>query len=202
MLLSNVAIFSALDDGRLILDPQPTPRLKSMAAPKTPYDSTAINLTLGHVLSLPQKLDFVIDFRKPQNVPATLRTMFKEKHLETGETYSLEPGQFILAKTHEKVTLPMERKPEWNGKRLLAARVEGKSSFARCGLIIHCTAPTIHAGFSGTITLEITCFGTYPILLTPRMEICQLLVEEVSEDPQDYQSQFQNQDTPAGPAGG
>src|SRR5207247_790805 len=147
---------------------------------------------------LPQKLDFVIDFRKPQSVPETLRTMFKEKRLESGETHTLEPGQFILAKTHEKVTLPMVRNLLWGTKPLLAARIEGKSTFARCGLIIHCTAPTIHSGYSGTITLEITCFGSYPVLLTPGMAICQLLVEEVVQDPRDYQSQFQNQNMPAG----
>lgn len=197
--LSNVAIFEALDDGRLKIEPEPKPRLKSLSTPKSPYDSTAINLTLGDVLSLPQKLDFVIDFRKPQNVPDTLRTMFKEKRLDSGETYTLEPGQFILAKTHEKVTLAMSRRDDWGDRPLLAARVEGKSSFARCGLIIHCTAPTIHNGFSGTITLEVTCFGNYPVLLTPGMEICQLLVEEVMQDPRDYQSQFQDQSTPAGP---
>jgi dCTP deaminase len=199
MLLSNVAIFEALDDGRLRLEPQPIPRLKSLSGPKSPFDATGINLTLGNVISLPQKLDFVIDFRKPQNVPETLRTMFKEKHLEQGETHTLEPGKLILAKTEEKIGLPMERKPEWGSKPLLAGRVEGKSSFARCGLIIHCTAPTIHCGYAGTITLEITCFGSYPILLTPGMEICQLLIEEVLLDPQDYVSQFQNQDAPAGP---
>jgi dCTP deaminase len=125
--------------------------------------------------------------------------MFKEKQLAHGETHTLEPGQFILAKTHEKIALPMKRQAAWKEKPLLAARVEGKSTFARCGLIVHCTAPTIHAGFSGTITLEITCFGQYPILLTPGMEICQLLVEEVVQDPKEYQSQFQDQTAPAGP---
>jgi dCTP deaminase len=93
----------------------------------------------------------------------------------------------------------MVRDSKWNGKRLLAGRIEGKSTFARCGLIVHCTAPTIHAGFSGTITLEITCFGQYPILLAPGMTICQLLVEEVEQDPRDYQSQFHGQSVPSGP---
>ncbi|MFN8658895.1 MAG: dCTP deaminase [Candidatus Obscuribacterales bacterium] len=199
MLLSNTAIFEALDDGRLIIEPQPRPRFKTLIEPKSPYDSTAINLTLGEIISIPKKIDVSIDFRKPQNVPDTLRTLFEEKRLKDGETHALEPGQFILGKTHEKVTLPMDRHEAWGGKPLLAARVEGKSTFARCGLIIHCTAPTIHCGFTGTITLEITCFGRYPVLLTPGMAICQLLVEQVSQDPKDYQSQFQNQVAPAGP---
>jgi dCTP deaminase len=81
---------------------------------------------------------------------------------------------------------------------VLAGRIEGKSSFARLGLLVHFTAPTIHNSFDGVITLEIMNFGVYPIALTLDRPICQLLVEEVVGDPDEYMSQFQGQRRPAG----
>jgi len=79
-----------------------------------------------------------------------------------------------------------------------AARVEGKSSFARIGLLIHFTAPTIHAGFSGTITLELMNFGKNPIMLYRRMYVCQLIFEKVCGEVIFSPSQFQGQTTPEG----
>jgi dCTP deaminase len=84
------------------------------------------------------------------------------------------------------------------GQPVLAARVEGKSSFARCGLIVHFTAPTIHAGFDGRITLEMINLGEYPIMLYPGMTVCQLIVEEVKGTPLHQASQFQGQTRPVG----
>lgn len=84
------------------------------------------------------------------------------------------------------------------GRPALAARVEGRSSFARCGLLVHFTAPTIHAGFRGRITLEIINLGPIPILLYPGTYICQLIVEEVVGIPLKKESQFQGQTRPGG----
>jgi dCTP deaminase len=80
----------------------------------------------------------------------------------------------------------------------LAARVEGKSSYARCGLLVHFTAPTIHAGYAGTITLELINFGPIPIALYPGAPICQLIIEQVHGIPFRNDSQFQNQSHPSG----
>jgi dCTP deaminase len=91
------------------------------------------------------------------------------------------------------VALPIRE----NGDNL-AARVEGKSSYARCGLLVHFTAPTIHAGFSGTITLELYNLGPVNISLYPGAPICQLIVEVVLGVPFRNDSQFQNQKKPAG----
>lgn len=63
--------------------------------------------------------------------------------------------------------------------RVLAARIEGKSSFARCGLLVHFTAPTVHAGWKGRLTLEIKNLGSNPVTLYQGMPICQLILEEV-----------------------
>src|SRR5262249_55912295 len=101
--------------------------------------------------------------------------------------------KFVLGRTRERVHLPIREE----GKTL-AARVEGKSSRARCGLLVHFTAPTVHAGFEGTITLEMINLGAYPILLFPGMEICQLIIERVEGLPSPAPSQFHLQRTAVG----
>ena len=76
----------------------------------------------------------------------------------------------------------------------LAARVEGKSSLARLGLGVHVTAPTIHAGFVGTIQLEIINHGPMHIKLRAGMPICQLIFETTKGMPETaYKGQFSGQ---------
>ena len=198
MLLSNTAIFNALDDGRLVILPEPIPRYRHMDGFKSPYDSTAVNLSLGNILRIP-KNEMSIVFDVPSGkISDTLQVVYEEKKLANDEYYNLQPGSFILSNTLESIKLPKNRKKEWSSKPLLAGRIEGKSSLARVGLLVHFTAPTIHCGFEGQITLEIICLGKYPVMLKPGMQICQLLVEEVSGDPSNYISQFQSQTDPAG----
>ena len=157
---------------------------------------TAVNLRLGNLLRIPRN-DMSIAFDVPAgNIKDTLKVIYEEKILADNESYTIQPGKFVLATIREFIKLPRNRKSKWANKPLLAARVEGKSSFARLGLLVHFTAPTIHCGFEGQITLEIICLGKYPVVLKPRMQICQLLVEEVSEDPSDYISSFQSQTDP------
>jgi dCTP deaminase len=113
--------------------------------------------------------------------------------LTDDQPYVLRPGKLVLGKTLERVELPLlENAPS------LAARVEGKSSYARCGLLVHFTAPTVHAGFAGTITLELINLGPLDIALYPSMPICQLIIEQVHGQPFRNDSQFQNQSKPGG----
>ena len=91
-------------------------------------------------------------------------------------TTTRDPGWFYLTATHERVHLPI--------KSRLAARVEGKSSLARLGLVVHMTAPTIHCGFDGVITLEVFNYGPFPLLVTPgKTRLCQLIIEKLSSKP-------------------
>jgi dCTP deaminase len=80
----------------------------------------------------------------------------------------------------------------------LAARIEGKSSLARCGLLVHFTAPTVHAGYDGPLALEMINLGNVGISLFPAMPIAQLILETVVGDPEENPSQFQGQTTPVG----
>jgi dCTP deaminase len=105
----------------------------------------------------------------------------------------IAPGAFALAQTRERVELPEDS--------CLAARVEGRSSYARLGLVVHMTAPTIHAGFAGTIVLEMMNFGPFHLKIDPgRTRICQLIFEELGAAPScALQTVFQNQTCVLGP---
>ena len=90
--------------------------------------------------------------------------------VEDGEGFVLHPGEFVLASTLEKFTLPAH----------LAGRLEGKSSLGRLGLLTHSTAGFIDPGFSGYITLELSNVANLPITLWPGMKVGQLALFQMS----------------------
>lgn len=188
MILSNARIHEALDNGSLVIDPQPLPRRPPADSARCPYQTSAVDLRLGSEIAyFREGLALAIDLRRGGF--ADLFGPNSERRTITEEQpYALLPNRFVLAKTLERVGLPLR-----DGATCLAARVEGRSSYARCGLLVHFTAPTIHAGFRGTITLEIINLGPLPILLAPGMPICQLVLEEVAGLPFSNESQFQDQ---------
>jgi dCTP deaminase len=190
MILSNVLVQDALDSGRLVIDPQPVPRRPTELEPECPYQTSAVDLRLSDEISVytDAQQPVQIDLRRGGFSHFALSAMRTIK-ITKDQPFSLIPGRFVLASTHERVALPLHAKDDLS----LAARVEGRSSYARCGLLVHFTAPTIHAGFSGTITLEIINLGKYPIALYPEMAICQLIIEEVRGLPFHNDSQFQGQ---------
>lgn len=194
MILSNVELHRALDQGRLVIDPEPLPREPS-AGEHCPYDSHSVDLTLGPEISVPNDdQPYAFDLARRANLQQFLTLNSKREILVPGKPYQLERGKFILGMTRERVHLPIL--PEFDN--CLAARIEGKSSRARLGLLIHFTAPTVHPGFEGTLTLEMINLGAAPILLQPGVAIAQLIVEKVVGRPLWNPSQFQGQRTPAG----
>jgi dCTP deaminase len=84
--------------------------------------------------------------------------------VEGGGPFVLHPGEFVLGSTYESVSLPDD----------IAARLEGKSSLGRLGLLTHSTAGFIDPGFEGNVTLELSNMATLPINLWPGMKIGQL----------------------------
>ena len=86
------------------------------------------------------------------------------------EPFVLHPGEFVLGATYESVTLPDD----------VAARLEGKSSLGRLGLLTHSTAGFIDPGFTGHVTLELSNVATLPIILYPGMKIGQLCFFQLS----------------------
>lgn len=194
MILSNVGIHEALDKGWLKLSPEPQPRRRTEHGPKCPFQTSAVDLRLGtEVAFFKEGIPAQIDLRK-----GDFNTMFaplsETRTLTDDQPFVLRPNKLVLGKTLERVELPLQSQDAPS----LAARVEGKSSYARCGLLVHFTAPTIHAGFAGTITLELINLGPLDIALYPNMPICQLIIEQVHGVPFRNDSQFQGQARPGG----
>ena len=98
----------------------------------------------------------------------------REVAVDPDEAYMLHPGEFVLASTYEQITLPGD----------VAARLEGKSSLGRLGLLTHSTAGFIDPGFDGHITLELSNVATLPVALWPGMKIGQLCFFRLSSPSQ------------------
>jgi dCTP deaminase len=99
-----------------------------------------------------------IDLREP---PTNLT---EEVVVGAGEPFAIHPGEFVLGRTLEQVRIPDD----------VVARIEGKSSLGRLGLIVHATAGFVDPGFEGTLTLEITNLTRVPIMLYAGLLIAQL----------------------------
>lgn len=84
----------------------------------------------------------------------------------------VHPGEFVLGTTLETVNIPND----------LVARIEGRSSYARMGLIPHAAGGFVDAGFRGQITLEIQNLGNVPITIYPEDRICQMAVETMTSE--------------------
>lgn len=194
MILSNVEVHRALDNGRLVISPEPKPRFASLGGGHCPYDTHSVDLRLSTEVLVPKSGAFVYDLTQPGNLPELIDRNSDKFTISREQPFKLAPNKFILGKTLERVELPLPP----DGDVCLAARIEGKSSRARLGLLIHFTAPTVHPGFKGTLTLEIINLGHNAIQLVPEMAIAQLIVEEVKGIPRENPSQFQGQTTASG----
>ena len=96
---------------------------------------------------------------------------FTDVFVPKGAAFQLDPGAFVLGSTFETIALGAN----------IAARLEGKSSLGRLGLIVHSTAGFIDPGFDGQITLEFSNVGTMPLILYPGMKIGQLCFYRLPE---------------------
>ncbi|AGF73574.1 dCTP deaminase [Corynebacterium halotolerans] len=155
MLLSDRDIRAAIDSGDLGVEP---------------YDPELVQ---------PSSVDVRIDkfFRvfnnskythiDPKQAMEDLTTLVE---VPDGESFVLHPGEFVLASTLEKFSLPTH----------LAGRLEGKSSLGRLGLLTHSTAGFIDPGFSGHITLELSNVANLPITLWPGMKVGQMAIFRMS----------------------
>jgi len=112
--------------------------------------------------------------------------------VDADQPFILHPGEFVLGSTFERVTLPDD----------VAARLEGKSSLGRLGLLTHSTAGFIDPGFSGHVTLELSNVATLPIKLWPGMKIGQMCFFRLSSPAErpygsaEYSSRYQGQRGP------
>jgi len=193
MILSNDGIKRALEKGALEISPAPS---------ETQCTTSAVDLFLGeefHVWDA-DKLKFAgfkpeLDLSQQQFAKTARAFLIPLKRQDDGSVIFppfREHPWHMLAITRERVYL--------NRNFKLAARVEGRSSLARLGLIVHLTAPTIHSGFNGKITLEMINFGPFYLKMVPNQTpICQLIIEQLESEPtQEIATSFQGQMLPSG----
>jgi dCTP deaminase len=149
VILSDRSLREALAAGRIVIDPLDDSLIQpsSIDVRLDRYFRVFRNHTRG-----------VIDVKQDQTDLTEL------VEIEPAGVFMLHPGEFVLGSTAERVAVPED----------LVARIEGKSSLGRLGLLIHSTAGFIDAGFDGHITLELANVANLPITLYPGMKIGQL----------------------------
>lgn len=184
MILGNIAILEAIQNGWIGIEPFPYDD-----PGKAPFYTSAVDLHLSNEIVVPDDdAPTVIDLSSGSISSYWARN--SQKHEITNDRpFTLAQGKFILARTLERVKFPLN----CCENHCYSARVEGRSSLARCGILVHFTAPTIHAGFEGTITLEIINLGPLKFSLTPGLSVCQLVIEQVKGPVSDAPNQFKGQ---------
>lgn len=189
MILSNEEIRRALRAGEIVVSPEPT---------DDQCTTSAVDLFLGgefrnwdKKLFKPRGARIELNLAE-QQFSQTAAAYLVEVPRQVDGTVVLEPGAFVLAITRERVHLKHDSR--------IAARVEGRSSLARIGLMVHLTAPTIHAGFEGSITLEMLNHSPFHLKLVPgATRVCQLIFERLGEAPSgSIATGFQGQEDPTG----
>jgi len=159
VLLSDRDITRQLDEGRIRLEPW-TPEM---------LQPSSVDVRLDRVFRVFE------NHKYPHIDPAEDQPELTREVIPEGdEPFILHPGEFALGSTYEVVGLPDD----------LAARVEGKSSLGRLGLLTHATAGFIDPGFVGHVTLELANVATLPIKLWPGMKIGQLCFFRLSSPAQ------------------
>ena len=181
MILSRVAIKGEMDAGRLVIEP----------LEESQIGVSSVDLTLGDLLLLMPPVEDSGSIVEPSkenfNVMWEMEKRGNPRPIPQSDPYNLGPGELVLGWTRERIVFPTS----------LAGRVEGKSSLARLGLSAHITAPTVMAGYRGTLCLEMHNSGPYRIQLHSGMAVAQLVLEMVALPTKDgYGGQFQSQVQP------
>ena len=147
--LSDGTIRRLVEEGRIGIEPWDA----DMVQPASVDLKLGASFRVFHNHRLP-----AIDLAEPP------RNVTEHVQVDDGQSFVIHPGEFVLGNTVERVSMPDD----------LVARIEGKSSLGRLGLIVHATAGFVDPGFSGTLTLEITNLTRVPIVLWPGKPIAQL----------------------------
>ena len=155
MVLSDRTIRRLLDEGRIEIEPYD----------ETLLQPSSVDVRVDRYFRVFHNARYpFIDVREPQEDLTELVEV-------DSEPFILHPGEFVLGSTLERIRLPDD----------LVARLEGKSSLGRLGLLIHSTAGFIDPGWDGHVTLELSNVANLPITIYPGMKIGQLSFVQLSE---------------------
>jgi dCTP deaminase len=149
LVLSDRSIRDEIEAGRIVIEPYDPEQIQ----PSSVDVRVDRRFRVFHNARYPY-----IDVRQPMDDLTEL------VEVKDGEPFILHPGEFVLGQTLETVTLPDD----------LVARLEGKSSLGRLGLLIHSTAGFVDSGFSGNLTLELSNVANLPITIYEAMPIGQI----------------------------
>jgi dCTP deaminase len=153
-----------LQQRRILIEPTPD---------ETMISGVSVDIRLGNEFRVFQDHTApYIDLSGPkeQMQAAMNAVMSDEIVIPDGDAFFLHPGELALAVTHESVTLPAD----------IVGWLDGRSSLARLGLMVHVTAHRIDPGWSGQIVLEFYNSGKLPLALRPKMKIAALNFETMS----------------------
>lgn len=166
MRLCDKDIQQLINQERIIISPSPDESMIS---------GVSVDIRLGNEFRVFQDHTApYIDLSGPREQvdKAMNSVMSDEIIIPDGEAFFLHPGELALAVTHESVTLPAD----------IVGWLDGRSSLARLGLMVHVTAHRIDPGWSGQIVLEFYNSGKLPLALRPKMKIAALNFETMSGD--------------------
>ena len=158
MILSDGDIKVLLKSGELVVEPLDDPDVQIQPS------SIDLRLSPRFLVFRREKSPYIDPFAEDP------LEFTEEVVIEDGEPFVIHPGEFVLGATVERVKIP----------DYIVARVDGRSSLGRLGILIHATAGFVDPGFSGVITLEITNVNVMPVALYPGMRICQISFDRLS----------------------
>lgn len=159
MVLSNVDIRKYILEGKIKITPEPDLGIQ--------LGSCSIDFRLGNIFRVFEHSKYpYIDLKSKVNVDDLMRRV----DVPDGDAFTMQPGEFVLAATQEKLELADD----------VMARLEGRSSLGRLGIIVHSTAGLFDPGWVGNATLELGNLGRMPVILYPGMRICAFTFEQLS----------------------
>lgn len=127
--------------------------------------AASIDLRLSDIFWCP-KPGAVIDLLKEKAIESQPHRFWTRKVLLPSQSLDLKPGQMVLGRVHEKLTIPND----------CAGKFEGRSSFARLGLMVHCTGDYANPGYRGHMPLQLVNLSPQTLRIYPHMQICQLML--------------------------
>lgn len=159
MVLSDVDIKQYIRNGKIKITPEPDLG--------TQLGSCSLDFRLGNLFRVFEHSKYpFIDLKRKVDVDDLMRKV----EVPDGDAFTMQPGEFVLAATHEKLELADD----------VMARLEGRSSLGRLGIIVHSTAGLFDPGWVGNATLELGNLGRMPVKLYPGMRICAFTFEQLS----------------------
>lgn len=168
--LTRNQIFKRIDNGEIIIEPFDTKRV----------GPASVDLTLDTTFRVFKNVHELVHLTG-DDVDVDAVSELTQVH----DFFTLLPGQTVLGIAVEKITLPPT----------ICGWIQGRSRFARIGLMVHITASFIQPGVSNKQVLEMSNAGPMPLALHPGVAICQLILEEVKGEDR-YAGKFVNQSLP------